>query len=113
MGRAIAARLLDAGHDLTVWNRTPGQDEDLVSAGAARADTPAGAVRGAEVVITMLTDPPALEAGCSDPTGPRPRDRHAHRDVGGGSDRDRMAPNGSVVLDTVLGNVRRSRPASS
>jgi len=62
MGRAIAARLLDAGHDLTVWNRTPGRDEDLVSAGSTRADTPADAVRGAEVVITMLTDPPALEA---------------------------------------------------
>ena len=62
MGRAIAARLLDAGHDLTVWNRTSGRDEDLVSAGATRADTPASAVRGAEVIITMLTDPPALEA---------------------------------------------------
>ena len=69
MGRAIAARLLDAGHDLTVWNRTPGRDEDLVSAGATRADTPAGAVRGAEVVITMLTDPPALEAVLFGPDG--------------------------------------------
>jgi 3-hydroxyisobutyrate dehydrogenase-like beta-hydroxyacid dehydrogenase len=69
MGRAIAARLLDAGHDLTVWNRTPGRDEDLVSAGATRADTPAGAVRGAEVTITMLTDPPALEAVLFGPDG--------------------------------------------
>jgi 3-hydroxyisobutyrate dehydrogenase-like beta-hydroxyacid dehydrogenase len=69
MGSAMAARLLDAGHDLTVWNRTPGRDGDLVSAGATRADTPAGAVRGAEVVITMLTDPPALEAVLFGPDG--------------------------------------------
>jgi 3-hydroxyisobutyrate dehydrogenase-like beta-hydroxyacid dehydrogenase len=69
MGRAIAARLLDADHDLTVWNRTPGRDEDLVSAGATRADTPADAVRGVEVVITMLTDPPALQAVLFGPDG--------------------------------------------
>jgi 3-hydroxyisobutyrate dehydrogenase len=62
MGRAMAGRLLDAGHALTVWNRTPGRDEELVAAGARRAATPADAVRDAEVVITMVTDPPALEA---------------------------------------------------
>jgi 3-hydroxyisobutyrate dehydrogenase-like beta-hydroxyacid dehydrogenase len=61
MGHAMAARLLQAGHDLRVWNRTPGRDEDLVAAGAARAATPADAVRDVEVAITMLTDPPALE----------------------------------------------------
>jgi 3-hydroxyisobutyrate dehydrogenase-like beta-hydroxyacid dehydrogenase len=69
MGRAIAQRLLEAGHDLTVWNRTPGRDEELVSAGATRADTPADAVRGAEVVVTMLTDPPALETVLFGPDG--------------------------------------------
>lgn len=61
MGHAMAARLLQAGHDLRVWNRTPGRDEDLVAGGAARATTPADAVRDVEVAITMLTDPPALE----------------------------------------------------
>jgi 3-hydroxyisobutyrate dehydrogenase len=61
MGRAIAARLLEAGHGLTVWNRTPGRDEELVAAGARRAGSAADAVRDAEVVITMVTDPPALE----------------------------------------------------
>jgi 3-hydroxyisobutyrate dehydrogenase-like beta-hydroxyacid dehydrogenase len=69
MGHAIAQRLLEAGHDLTVWNRTPGRDEELVSAGATRADTPADAVRGAEVVVTMLTDPPALETVLFGPDG--------------------------------------------
>ena len=60
MGRAIAARLLGAGHQLSVWNRTPGRDE-VVAAGGRRAGTPADAVRGAEVVITMVTDGRALE----------------------------------------------------
>jgi 3-hydroxyisobutyrate dehydrogenase len=62
MGRAIAARLLGAGHQVRVWNRTPGRDDELVAAGARRSTTPADAVRDAEVVITMVTDPPALEA---------------------------------------------------
>ena len=69
MGRAIAARLLDAGHDLTMWNRTPGRDGELVSSGARRGETPADAVRDAEVVVTMLTDPPALEAVLFGPDG--------------------------------------------
>ena len=61
MGKAIAQRLRGAGHDLTVWNRTPGKDEELVASGARSAETPANAVRNAEVVITMVTDPPAIE----------------------------------------------------
>ena len=69
MGSAMAARLLNAGHDLTVWNRTRGRDGGLVSAGARRGETPADAVRDAEVVVTMLTDPPALEAVLFGPDG--------------------------------------------
>jgi 3-hydroxyisobutyrate dehydrogenase/2-hydroxy-3-oxopropionate reductase len=61
MGAPMAGRLLDAGHDLRVWNRTPGRGDPLVSKGATRAETPAEAARGAEVVVTMLADPPALE----------------------------------------------------
>jgi 3-hydroxyisobutyrate dehydrogenase-like beta-hydroxyacid dehydrogenase len=61
MGTAIAHRLLGGGHELSVWNRTPGRDVELVAAGARRAGSPADAVRRAEVVITMVTDPPALE----------------------------------------------------
>jgi 3-hydroxyisobutyrate dehydrogenase-like beta-hydroxyacid dehydrogenase len=61
MGAAIAAKLRTAGHELTVWNRTPGRDDGLVATGARRAETPADAVRGADAVVTMLTDPPALE----------------------------------------------------
>jgi len=72
MGRAIAARLLGAGHDVRVWNRTPGRDDELVAAGARRSMTPADAVREADVVITMVTDPPALEAVLFGPDGAAP-----------------------------------------
>ena len=72
MGRAIAARLLGAGHGVRVWNRTPGRDDELVAAGARRSTTPADAVRDADVVITMVTDPPALEAVLFGPDGAAP-----------------------------------------
>jgi 3-hydroxyisobutyrate dehydrogenase len=72
MGRAIAARLLGAGHDVRVWNRTPGRDDELVAAGARRSTTSADAVRDADVVITMVTDPPALEAVLFGPDGAAP-----------------------------------------
>jgi 3-hydroxyisobutyrate dehydrogenase len=61
MGRPIAARLLGAGHDVTVWNRTPGKDEELLAAGARRAATPADAARGAEAAFTIVSDPGALD----------------------------------------------------
>lgn len=59
MGRRMAMRLLKAGHDVTVWNRTPAACDVLIAAGAAPADTPAAAARGAEVVMAMLRDDPA------------------------------------------------------
>lgn len=62
MGAPMATRLLDAGHDLTVWNRTPGRADDLVERGATEAATPAEAAAGAEVVVTMLADPTAVES---------------------------------------------------
>jgi 3-hydroxyisobutyrate dehydrogenase len=72
MGRPIAARLLGAGHDLSVWNRTPGRDGEVVAAGGRRAATAAQAVEDAEVVITMVTDPPALEDVLFGPGGAGP-----------------------------------------
>ncbi len=63
MGSAIARRLLGLGHQVTVWNRTPARSQALVELGAARAASPAAlAGGGAELVITMLTDGPALDA---------------------------------------------------
>jgi 3-hydroxyisobutyrate dehydrogenase-like beta-hydroxyacid dehydrogenase len=66
MGSRIARRLLDAGHELTVWNRTRARAEAF---GAPVADSPADAASGADVVITMVADPPALAAVTEGPDG--------------------------------------------
>jgi 3-hydroxyisobutyrate dehydrogenase-like beta-hydroxyacid dehydrogenase len=55
MGSAMAANLVRAGHEVTVFNRTPGKSSPLVALGAQEAATLAGACRG-EAVITMLAD---------------------------------------------------------
>jgi 3-hydroxyisobutyrate dehydrogenase-like beta-hydroxyacid dehydrogenase len=61
MGARMAGWLLEAGHDVTVWNRTPGKADPLVERGASRAESPAAAATGAEAVITMLATPEAAE----------------------------------------------------
>ncbi|KJK49291.1 3-hydroxyisobutyrate dehydrogenase [Lentzea aerocolonigenes] len=62
MGAPIAANLAAAGHDVRVWNRTRPKAEPLAEQGATVADTPAEAVEGAEIVLTMLNDGPAVTA---------------------------------------------------
>lgn len=62
MGRAVAGRLLDGGHGLTVWNRTPGRAADLVAGGAVEAGSVAEAVDGVDAVVTMLADDRAVTA---------------------------------------------------
>jgi 3-hydroxyisobutyrate dehydrogenase-like beta-hydroxyacid dehydrogenase len=61
MGHAMAANLLKAGHDLTVWNRSADNAKELVAAGARLAATPVEAAQG-EVVMSMLADDAAVEA---------------------------------------------------
>ncbi|HEX2063219.1 MAG TPA: NAD(P)-dependent oxidoreductase [Acidimicrobiales bacterium] len=61
MGAPMARRLLEAEHDVTVWNRTASKAEPLTEAGARAASTPADAAAGAEAVFTMVADPAALE----------------------------------------------------
>ncbi len=61
MGTAMARRLLAAGHELRVWNRTEGRTEPLIREGAIAAATPAEAELGADAVITMLFDDTANE----------------------------------------------------
>jgi 3-hydroxyisobutyrate dehydrogenase-like beta-hydroxyacid dehydrogenase len=61
MGSAIALRLIEAGHRVTVFNRTRARAEPLKAAGAIVAETPADASTD-EAVITMLADDQALEA---------------------------------------------------
>jgi 3-hydroxyisobutyrate dehydrogenase-like beta-hydroxyacid dehydrogenase len=69
MGRPMARRLAEAGHDVRVWNRSPGRDADLLATGATAARTPAEAASGVGVAITMLADPAALEAVLFGPNG--------------------------------------------
>jgi 3-hydroxyisobutyrate dehydrogenase-like beta-hydroxyacid dehydrogenase len=61
MGRPMALRLIAAGHELAVWNRTEGRTEPLLREGAIAAGTPAEAELGADAVITMLFDDAANE----------------------------------------------------
>ena len=56
MGSAIAAKLLDSGYDVTVWNRSNAATEPLVNQGAQAAAAPSEAARDADAVLTMLTD---------------------------------------------------------
>lgn len=62
MGRPMALNLLKAGHHLTVWNRTPARAQELVSAGARLAKTPHEAAAASDLLITIVSDPPALES---------------------------------------------------
>lgn len=66
MGTPMAAHVVRAGHDVTVWNRTSGKAGDLVELGATEARTVASAVAGAEVVVLMLFGPDAVRAVLSD-----------------------------------------------
>ena len=69
MGVRMAGRLVDAGHTIRLWNRTEGRADELAALGADRATSPAEAARDAEIVITMLADPPALEQVLVGPGG--------------------------------------------
>ena len=70
MGRPIAARVAAGGFPLTVWNRTlEAASSAAADAGGRAAATPAEAARKADVVITMLTDGPAVLAVLDGPDG--------------------------------------------
>ena len=56
MGSRMAGALLRAGHEVTVWNRTPERAEALAALGVKRAATPRDAVAGAEFAISMVRD---------------------------------------------------------
>lgn len=61
MGAHMARRLLEAGHPLTVWNRTADKAKGLCGAGAVWADSPKAVARATDVVITMVTDSAASD----------------------------------------------------
>ena len=68
MGTAMAANLVRAGHEVTVFNRTPGKSTSLIELGAHEAATLAGAC-GGEIVITMLADDAAASSIALGPGG--------------------------------------------
>ena len=69
MGSAIAQRLIEVGHDLTVWNRSPEKARPLANAGAKVATNPADVARTAQTVITILSDAAAIDAVYGGPAG--------------------------------------------
>jgi 3-hydroxyisobutyrate dehydrogenase-like beta-hydroxyacid dehydrogenase len=69
MGSRMSVRLLDAGHELTIWNRTVEKTSPVRQRGAAVAATPAEAASGKDIVFANLTDAPALEAVIAGPHG--------------------------------------------
>src|SRR3954470_20934237 len=62
MGAAMAQRLMDVGHEVSVWNRSKDKTKPLVDKGATLAPTPQALASGAELVITILTDAAAIDA---------------------------------------------------
>ncbi len=69
MGEPIANNLRKAGHDLTVWNRTPSKADHIVSKGGKLARTPRECASGRDLVFTCLSDELALEAVLEGPDG--------------------------------------------
>ena len=61
MGSGMARNLLRAGHEVTVYNRTPEKAQAIVAEGARVADSPADAAAAADAVISMLADDHAVE----------------------------------------------------
>jgi 3-hydroxyisobutyrate dehydrogenase len=62
MGAPMARHLIEAGHEVTVWNRTRAREEPLVARGATSAPSLADVGRAADAVLTCVSDDPDLEA---------------------------------------------------
>src|SRR5476651_518282 len=69
MGAAIAAWLIEVGHQVTVWNRSPDKTKPLADAGAKVVGSPAEVAAASEAVITILTDGAAIDDVYGGPKG--------------------------------------------
>ena len=113
MGQPMAGRVLGAGHVLSVWDALAERRQPLAQAGARAADSPAAAVAGAELVISMVADPRALESVFFGPGGAAPALGPAAlvlemSTVGPGAVHDlaaRLGPDAQVVDAPVLGSL--------
>ena len=74
MGAPIADRLAEAGHELSVWNRSPRPAEPFAQRGVRVVATPGEAWEHADVCVTMLADGPAVEAVTLETNGLLTRD---------------------------------------
>lgn len=61
MGRPMAMNLLNAGYELTLWNRTPGKADALIEHGAIVKSSPREAVANADITILMLENGPIVD----------------------------------------------------
>jgi 3-hydroxyisobutyrate dehydrogenase-like beta-hydroxyacid dehydrogenase len=77
MGQAMARQLIDAGHDVVVWNRSEGPRVELQRAGATAVETPREAL-AVDVSISMLANDPAADAVLSPENLPEARVVHAN-----------------------------------
>lgn len=62
MGAPMTKRLLDAGYDVTIWNRTAGKMAPLLDDGATEASGPRAVAEAADIVMMCLTAAPAVDA---------------------------------------------------
>jgi len=69
IGEPIAGRILAAGFELSIWNRTPGKMQSLLNRGAIAAETPRDLALRCDIVCTCVTDATALEAVVFGPNG--------------------------------------------
>lgn len=69
MGHGMAGRLLDAGFDVAVWNRSKAKADDLIRRGARWADSPAEGARDARAILTMVADDAASQTVWLGPEG--------------------------------------------
>lgn len=69
MGRPMTLRLLAAGHEVTVWNRSRDKLAGVVAKGARAAESPAAVARAAEVIMMCVTDQHAVEEVLFSPHG--------------------------------------------
>src|SRR5687767_13727592 len=69
MGGAMAANAARAGFEVTAWNRTPGRADDLGELGVRIGESPAAVAALSDVVITIVSDTPDVEAVLFGPEG--------------------------------------------
>jgi len=77
MGQAMAQRLIDAGHDVVVWNRSAGPRDELASLGATAVETPAEAL-AVDLSVSMLANDVAVDAVLCEDNLPSHRIVHAN-----------------------------------